>query len=188
MRGFEARRGRPLRAWAALALLAAAGPALGAGPYGIGTPASPAQIAGWAIDVAPDGRNLPPGKGTVAAGRAVYAAQCASCHGDKGEGGVGDRLAGGFGTLATARPVRTVGSYWPYATTLFDYIRRAMPLHAPQSLGSEEVYAVSGYVLFLNGLVREDAVIDAAALRQLRMPNRDGFVPDPRPDTGARAP
>jgi mono/diheme cytochrome c family protein len=125
--------------------------------YGFGHPATAAQVAAWNIDVAPDGKNLPAGSGSVAKGREVYNAQCVACHGAKGEGGIGDKLAGGQGTLATPVPVKTVGSYWPYATTLFDYIRRAMPLNAPQSLSNEEVYAVSGYVLFLNGLVSENA-------------------------------
>lgn len=180
-----ARSRRLLSCALALALgAAAAAPAFPDGAYGLGTAATPKQIAGWAIDVGPDGRGLPPGRGSVAAGRALYAAQCAACHGERGEGGLGDRLAGGIGTLASARPLRTVGSYWPYATTLFDYVRRAMPLQAPQSLSDEEVYAVSGYLLLLNGLVPADATIDARVLRTLRMPNRDGFVSDPRPDTG----
>ncbi len=119
----------------------------------------------------------------MARGRDVYAAQCSACHGAKGEGGLGDKLVGGQGTLATATPVRTIGSFWPYATTLFDYVRRAMPLAAPQSLSNEDVYAVSGYLLFLNGLVAETATIDAATLTALKMPNRDGFISDPRPDT-----
>ncbi|HWL19120.1 MAG TPA: c-type cytochrome, partial [Bradyrhizobium sp.] len=96
-------------------------------PYRIGRVATPAEIAGWNIDVGRDGSNLPPGSGSVSHGREVFAQQCAACHGNKGEGGVGDRLVGGQGTLATEKPVRTVGSYWPYAPTLFDYIRRAMP-------------------------------------------------------------
>ncbi len=150
--------------------------------YGFGRLETPAQVAAWDIDIAPDGRNLPAGSGSVTRGREVYVAQCASCHGPKGEGGIGDKLAGGQGTLATPAPVKTVGSYWPYATTLFDYIRRAMPINAPQSLSNEDVYAVSGYVLFLNGLVTENAVIDARTLITLKMPNRDGFVGDPRPD------
>lgn len=150
--------------------------------YHFGHAVTPAELAAWDIDVAPDGRNLPTGSGRVANGRTLYAERCAACHGKNGEGGVGDRLQGGKGTLATASPVKTVGSYWPYATTLFDYIRRAMPLDAPQSLSPEEVYAVSGYVLFLNGLVAEDATIDAQTLIALKMPNRDGFVDDPRPD------
>ena len=150
--------------------------------YGIGRAATSAEIAAWDIDVEPDGRNLPPGQGTVRHGREVYDAQCASCHGAKGEGGVGDKLAGGMGTLGTDKPVKTVGSYWPYATTLFDYIRRAMPLAAPQSLSNEDVYAVAGYVLYLNGLVPETAAVDGKTLTALKMPNRDGFMVDPRPD------
>jgi cytochrome c len=151
-------------------------------PYGIGRPATPAEIAGWNLDIGRDGSNLPEGRGTVSHGSEVFAQQCAACHGDKGEGGVGDRLVGGQGTLATAKPVRTVGSYWPYATTLFDYIRRAMPQNAPQSLSNDDVYAVSAYVLSLNGLVASDATLDAQSLAAIKMPNRDGFVEDPRPD------
>ena len=150
--------------------------------YSFGRPATSVEIAGWDIDVSPDGKNLPAGSGSVAHGRDVYNAQCAACHGPNGEGGVGDKLVGGMGTLSTSKPVKTIGSYWPYATTLFDYIRRAMPLNAPQSLSNEDVYAVSGYLLFLNGLVADTAVIDAKLLTELRMPNRDGFVGDPRPD------
>ena len=150
--------------------------------YGIGRPATPTEIAGWNIDVDRDGDNLPPGSGTVDRGREVFAQQCAVCHGDKGQGGVGDQLVGGQGTLATSKPVRTVGSYWPYAPTLFDYIRRAMPQNAPQSLSSEDVYAVSAYILNMNGLLPADAVVDAKALAAIKMPNRDMFVGDPRPD------
>ncbi|MGV7032785.1 c-type cytochrome [Methylobacterium symbioticum] len=164
----------------ALPLLAAAAEA---GPrYGLGRPATQAEIAAWDIDIDRDGRKLPPGSGSVAQGRTLFAAQCAGCHGAKGEGGSGERLVGGGGSLASGKPVKTVGSFWPYAPTLFDYIRRAMPLNAPQSLTNAEVYAVSAYVLHLNGLVPDDAVLDAAALAAIRMPNRDGFVPDPRPD------
>jgi cytochrome c len=160
-------------------------PSAGAEPkYGIGTPATPEQISGWNINIYPDGRNLPAGSATVMQGKEIYAAQCAACHGAKGERGMGNAIAGGMGSLATNKPVRTVGSYWPYATTLFDYIRRAMPITAPQTLSDEETYAVSGYVLFLNGLVSENATIDAKTLTDLQMPNRGGFVPDPRPDVG----
>lgn len=165
-----------------LLLLSGMAPCQAQGRYGIGQPLSAAQLKSWNIDVAPDGRNLPPGRGTVAQGRLIYLAQCAACHGEQGQGGLGDKLAGGQGTLATASPVKTVGSFWPYATTLFDYVRRAMPLNAPQSLSDAEVYAVSGYVLHLNGLLKEDASVDARTLVGLRMPNRDGFVSDPRPD------
>jgi cytochrome c len=101
---------------------------------------------------------------------------------------MGDRLVGGQGTLATARPIKTVGSYWQYATTLFDYVRRAMPLNAPQSLSDKQVYAVSGYVLFLNGLLPENAVVDAKTLINLKMPNRNGFIGDERPDVAPRKP
>ncbi|GJD92761.1 MULTISPECIES: c-type cytochrome [Methylobacterium] len=158
------------------------GAAHGADHFGIGRPATEAEIAAWNIDIDRDGRKLPPGSGSVAHGRAVFEAQCASCHGSGGEGGTGERLAGGLGTLASAKPVKTVGSFWPYAPTLFDYIRRAMPMNAPQSLSDDDVYAVSGYVLHLNGLAPEDAVFDARSLSAVQMPNRDGFVSDPRPD------
>jgi S-disulfanyl-L-cysteine oxidoreductase SoxD len=151
-------------------------------PYGIGRAATPAEIAGWNIDIDRDGHNLPPGSGSVSHGQAVFDQQCASCHGAKGEGGVGDRLVGGQGTLATPKPVRTVGSYWPYAPTLFDYIRRAMPQNAPQSLGNDDVYAVSAYILHLNGLLSADATLDARTLGAIKMPNRNMFVSDPRPD------
>jgi mono/diheme cytochrome c family protein len=151
-------------------------------PYGIGRAATPAEIAGWNIDIDRDGHNLPPGSGSVSHGQEVFDQQCASCHGAKGEGGVGDRLVGGQGTLATPKPVRTVGSYWPYAPTLFDYIRRAMPQNAPQSLGNDDVYAVSAYILHLNGLLPADATLDARTLGAIKMPNRNMFVSDPRPD------
>ncbi|MDA9524665.1 cytochrome C [Bradyrhizobium sp. CCBAU 11434] len=150
--------------------------------YGIGRQATAAEIAGWNIDVGPDGSNLPAGSGSVSQGRDVFAQQCASCHGEKGEGAIGDRLVGGQGTIGTPKPIRTVGSYWPYAPTLFDYIRRAMPQNAPQSLSNEDVYAVSAYILNLNGLVRDDATLDAKSLAAIKMPNRDKFVGDARPD------
>ena len=167
---------------AALALALGVTAAQAQTSYGIGRAPTPAEMSAWNIDVEPDGRNLPRGQGTVAHGRQVYESQCASCHGAKGEGGIGDRLVGGNGTLNTDKPIKTVGSYWPYATTLFDYIRRAMPLNAPQSLSTDDVYAVAGYVLYMNGLVPENATVDGASLAALRMPNRDGFVGDPRPD------
>jgi mono/diheme cytochrome c family protein len=152
------------------------------GHYGIGRMATPAEIAGWNIDVGRDGSGLPPGSGTVSHGQEVFEQQCSACHGDKGQGGVGDRLVGGQGTLATPKAVRTVGSYWPYAPTLFDYIRRAMPQNAPQSLSNEDVYAVSAYILNLNGLLAADATLDAKSLAAIKMPNRNMFVGDPRPD------
>ena len=147
----------------------------------VGTPVSDADLSAWNIDIAPDGRGLPPGSGDVAMGGRIFAEKCAACHGAKGEGLIGDQLIGGRGTLASANPKRTVGSYWPYATTLFDYIRRAMPYNAPQSLSADEVYAVSAWILNRNGIVPDDARLDAHSLAAIRMPNRDGFVPDPRP-------
>ena len=147
----------------------------------IGTRVNETDLAAWNIDVAPDGRGLPAGSGDVAMGGKVFAAKCAACHGAQGEGLIGDQLIGGRGTLASANPKRTVGSYWPYATTLFDYIRRAMPYNAPQSLSADEVYAVSAWILNQNGIVPDDARLDAHSLAAVRMPNRDGFVSDPRP-------
>src|ERR1700752_2231225 len=166
----------------AVAMLLCAARAEAQGPYGIGRAATPAEIAGWNIDVGGDGSNLPPGSGSVSHGNEIFDQQCVACHGAKGEGGVGDRLVGGQGTLATPKPVRTVGSYWPYAPTLFDYIRRAMPQNAPQSLSNDDVYAVSAYILNLNGLLPADAALDAKTLGAIRMPNRNMFVGDPRPD------
>jgi S-disulfanyl-L-cysteine oxidoreductase SoxD len=176
----------PMRRFGVAALavvtLTYATPAGAQSPYGIGRVATPAEVAGWNIDIGRDGGNLPPGSGSVSRGREVFDQQCAACHGDEGEGGVGDQLVGGQGTLATKKPVRTVGSYWPYAPTLFDYIRRAMPQNAPQSLSNEDVYAVSAYILNLNGLVPADATLDANTLAAIKMPNRNMFVGDPRPD------
>lgn len=130
-----------------------------------------------------DGQGLPPGHGSVAEGRGVFAERCAACHGDQGQGGLADPLAGGFGTLTQPNPVRTVGSYWSYATTLFDFIRRAMPFNAPESLDDDQVYAVSAYVLSLNGIISDDTVLNASNLAKIIMPNRNDFIsPDPRPD------
>src|ERR1700730_5901078 len=156
----------------AIAVLPHATSAQAQSPYGIGRSATPAEIAGWNIDVDRFGNNLPPGSGSVSHGHEVFDQQCAACHGANGEGGLGDRLVGGQGTLATSKPVRTVGSYWPYAPTLFDYIRRAMPQNAPQSLSNDDVYAVSAFILNLNGLVAADAVLDAKTLSAVQMPNR----------------
>jgi cytochrome c len=166
----------------AVFVLACVTPAQAQSPYGIGRAATPAEIAGWNIDVDRDGNNLPAGSGTVSHGREVFDQQCAACHGAKGEGGIGDQLVGGQGTLATPKPVRTVGSYWPYAPTLFDYIRRAMPQNAPQSLSNDDVYAVSAYILNLNGLVAGGATLDARTLGAIKMPNRSMFTGDSRPD------
>ena len=130
----------------------------------------------WKLTVFPDGTGLPDGSGSAENGAAVYQTHCASCHGANGEGTVADRLVGGQGTLGNATPVRTVGSFWPYATTLFDYVRRSMPYEAPKTLTSDEVYGVTAYLLFLNEIIEQDEVMDAASLTQVRMPNRNGFV------------
>jgi S-disulfanyl-L-cysteine oxidoreductase SoxD len=146
-----------------------------------GQPIAPADIAPWDISIGPDGAGLPPGRGTVAQGEIIYAAKCQACHGEKGTGRPNDSLVGGIGSLGPDKvPVKTVGSYWPYATTLFDYIRRAMPFQESQSLTADELYAVSAYILNLNGIIGPNDVIDAHSLPKVRMPNRDGFIPFPR--------
>lgn len=151
--------------------------------YGVGYAAGERDLTAWDIDVAADGAGLPAGSGSVARGKTIYAQQCAACHGAKGEGKPADQLVGGKGTLASANPVKTIGSFWPYATTVFDFINRAMPYDAPQSLTPDEVYAVTAYLLYLNGVVAADTVLDARTLPAVRMPNRDGFIGDTRPDT-----
>jgi cytochrome c len=142
----------------------------------LGRDVTPEEIAAWDISISPDGSGLPLGSGTAIEGGVVYNAKCAGCHGVKGIKKPADPLVGGTGTLASKKPVRTVGSYWPYATTLFDYIRRAMPFNAPQSLSNDEVYALSAYLLFLNDVIGPEARMDARTLPQVKMPNRDGFV------------
>lgn len=124
----------------------------------------------------PDGRGLPAGRGSVTTGRVLYEQRCIACHGREGRGGIGGELAGGNPDLSAEQPDQNIGTYWPYATTLFDFVRRAMPLDAPWSLSNEEVYAVVAYLLHLNGLLPADAELDAGRLAALRMPNRDGFV------------
>jgi cytochrome c len=144
--------------------------------YGFGKPASPQEIAGWDIDVRPDGKGLPKGRGSVAEGQAIYDEKCASCHGTFGESNSYLQIAGGVGSLASDQPMRTTGSKLNYATTLWDYINRAMPFNAPQTLTPNEVYALTAYVLSLNDILPNDAVIDQDSLPKLRMPNRYGFT------------
>ncbi len=157
--------------------------AVSAGPLGIGSTATPEMIAGWDIDIRPDGTGLPAGEGSVAEGEGLYEAKCASCHGLFGEGeGRWPVLAGGEGTLDTAHPEKTVGSYWPYASTLWDYIHRAMPYPAPQSLTDDEVYSISAYVLYLNDIVDDDFVANKETFAQVKMPNEPNFYIDDRPD------
>ena len=160
---------------AAVAISASDAQAQTKGP-GLGAAITPADMAAWDISVGPKGSELPAGSGTAAQGEVVYTQQCAACHGVKGVGKPNDPLVGGRESLKGQQPaLKTVGSYWPYATTLFDYVRRAMPLGAPQSLTNDQVYAVTAYVLNLNGLVGESDVVDAKTLATVRMPNRDGF-------------
>jgi cytochrome c len=146
--------------------------------YGFGQAPTAAEITAWDIDVRADGKGLPPGHGSAAEGAKLFADRCAACHGitaDRAAAPI-EPLTGGIGTLATAKPTKTVGSYWPYATTLFDFIHRAMPFDAPQSLSADEVYALTAYLLSLNGIIGPDAVLDAKTLPKVQMPNRDGFV------------
>lgn len=154
--------------------------------YGFGSPATPEELSKF-FSIPPDGRGLPPGSGNATKGAQIYAGACAACHGDKLEGnpakGIGgDKLLGGRGTLASKAPVKTVESYWPYATTLFDYVRRAMPFQAPGSLTADEIYAVLAYILAEGNIIDKAAVLDAETLPRVQMPNRDGFIPDPRPE------
>jgi mono/diheme cytochrome c family protein len=142
----------------------------------LGRVAAPEEIASWDISIGPDGAGLPPGSGTPKRGEAVFTAKCLACHGEKGAGKPNDPLTGGSGTLVADQvPVKTVGSFWPYATTIFDYVRRAMPLNESKSLTNDEVYAVVAYLLQLNGIIGENDTIDAQTLPRVRMPNRDGF-------------
>lgn len=176
---------RALNAAAVGLILSAASAAAQQPRFGLGTPALPEQIKAWDIDVRPDGAGLPPGQGTVSRGEKLYADQCGACHGEKGQNPTQgfDRLVGGKGTLATAKPVQTVGSYWPYATTLYDYVNRAMPFTMPNSLSPDEVYSIVAYVLYLNDIVPKDTVMNAEELKKVKMPNANGFIPDARPDT-----
>ncbi|HEY5680454.1 MAG TPA: c-type cytochrome [Pseudomonadales bacterium] len=153
------------------------------GHFGYGKPASAEEIAGWDIDIRPDGLGLPQGSGSVEDGEWLYEAQCAECHGSFGEGvGRFPVLSGGKGSLTDPRPSKTVGSYWPYTSTLYDYIRRTMPFTQPESLTADETYAVTAYVLYLNDLVEDDFVLTHENLASVRLPNEGNFVPDPRPD------
>jgi len=142
----------------------------------LGRTPTPQEIRAADISIPPSGAGLPAGSGDAKAGAQVYASKCLACHGEKGAGKPADALVGGIGSLATPKPLRTVGSYWPYATTLFDYTRRAMPLQNPKTLTDDEVYAVSAYILFLNGIIAENAPMNAQTLPLVKMPNRDGFV------------
>ena len=168
-----------------LATLASAAP----GSYGIGRTPTAAELRAADISVAPDGRGLPPGHGSGREGAALYQALCAACHGMRGEGRNDfPVLVGGQGTLRTATPILTVGSYWPYATTLWDYIRRAMPYWSPGTLTTDQVYALTAFILQMNGVIPVETILNETTLARVGMPNRDGFVLDPRPDIASRHP
>ena len=153
-------------------------------PFNLGTLATAEQIAGWDIDVRPDGKGAPIGSGTAADGEEVYAERCGGCHGDFGEGI--DRwpiLAGGLGSLVTDDPVKTVGSYWPYASTVYDYVYRAMPFGEAQSLTHDETYQVVAYILYMSDVIDDEFVLSKETIGSVKMPNQNGFMlPDPRPD------
>jgi cytochrome c len=179
----------------AIALLAATGaglsaaeatkPAAGAAaikPLGIGRQAKPEEIAGWDIDIRPDGQGLPSGRGTVKQGEPIYMQQCAACHGEFGESaGRWPILMGGAGTLAGHDPVKSVGSYWPYASTLMDYIRRSMPFGNAQSLSNDDLYAVTAYVLYLNDIIKdENFELNEETFKTIHLPNEANFRDDDR--------
>ena len=168
-------KARLLTVATAAAMLGGVHAAAQQGP-GLGQPISAADLAPWDISIQPTGAGLPAGSGTAATGAAIYAAKCIACHGEKGAGQPNDRLVGGQGTLTELAQVRTIGSFWPNATTVFDYIRRAMPFQAPESLTNDEVYALTAYLLALNGIIKEGDEMNARTLPRVRMPNRDGFV------------
>ena len=158
-------------------LATAAAVAFAAESPNLGRLAIPEEIASWDISIGPDGVGLPLGHGTPKQGEAVYAAKCVACHGEKGAGKPNDQLVGGQETLAGDKPaVKTVGSFWPYATTVFDYVRRAMPYNESKSLTNDEIYAVVAYILNLNGIIPDNDTMDAQTLRKVKMPNRNGFL------------
>jgi cytochrome c len=166
-----------LVATAAVAVVALASPLFAQQSPNLGKPISQQDLASWDISIGPDGAGLPPGSGTVKQGEAVFASKCQACHGEKGAGRPNDRLVGGQGSLPGDKPpIKTVGSYWPYATTLFDYIRRAMPFNESKSLTNDEVYGVVAYLLNLNDVIPESETMDSQSLPKVTMPNRDGFI------------
>ncbi|WP_299153739.1 cytochrome c [uncultured Tateyamaria sp.] len=150
----------------------------------LGQVVSESDLAKWDISIGPDGVGLPAGSGSAAEGETVWLEQCSACHGEKGKGGPAGDLVGGIGTLTRPDHVKTVGSFWPYSTTLYDYVRRAMPYYAPGSLADDEVYAVVAYLLSQNEIISDSAVMDATSLPEVEMPNADGFISYwPSPET-----
>jgi len=169
---------------AAVLALAGGGAAASDKKFGLGRAATAEEVKAWDIDVRPDGQGLPDGRGSVSQGEKIYNEQCAACHGDFGEGV--DRwpaVAGGKGSLKSDDPVKTIGSYWPYASTVFDYVKRAMPFGNAQSLSNDEVYAVTAYLLYLNDIIDDAFVLSKENFASIKMPNVANFKPDDRPDT-----
>jgi len=169
-----------------LAVVLAALAAAQSPKHGVGRTPTEQEIRALGITVAPDGAGLPEGSGSAIEGRALFAQRCAKCHGEKGGGDVGPPLVGGQGTLATAKPLKTVGSFWPHATSVWNYVNRAMPFDQPGLLTPPEVYSAVAYVLYMNGIIGEKDLLNAKTLPKIRMPNRAGFVSDPRPDVKKR--
>ena len=159
----------------ALGLIGMAAALADDGP-GLGEELPAGQLESVDFTIMPDGDGLPAGSGNAITGRDIYNLNCLACHGENGSGGVNDALSGGHGSLTGPRPQKTVGSFWPYATTVFDYVRRAMPFQAPGSLSNEEIYAVTAYLLFVNGIIAEDVAMNAESLPQVKMPNHENFV------------
>jgi len=149
----------------------------GAMKPGLGRPISPSDIAGWDISILPDGTGLPPGSGTSAEGAKVFAAKCVACHGEGGKGGTAASVVGGLPLTTGIDTTKTVANFWPHSTTLFDFIRRAMPWQAPRTLTDNEVYSLTAYILSLNKIIGENDTMNAQTLPKVRMPNRDGFIP-----------
>ena len=191
------RRGLGLRAILFVVSSMAGSEALAQMPtYGIGRAPTAEEVKAWDLTIPPDGQGLPSGRGTAVLGKSVYADRCASCHGENGEDPKYRALVGGRGPFTSAelsenldwllggKPVLTIGRFWPYATTLWSYINRAQPFDEPGSLTHDQVYAVTAYLLYLNGIIGEADVLDANTLPAVKMPNRNGFVPDSRPDVG----
>lgn len=154
--------------------------------YNVGRAATPDEIKATDQFMAPDGTGLPAGKGTAADGRDIYSRRCARCHGAQGQGDEEGPLVGGKGTLQSAKPLKTVGSYWPYATTVYDYVHRAMPFDNPGLLDANQTYSVVALILHMNGIIGEKDEMNAQTLPKVKMPNRDGFIKDNRPDTGKK--
>ena len=159
---------------AAVALACFANVSVADGP-GLGKPITAAEMAAWDINILPDGSGLPPGSGTPAQGARIYAEKCVACHGESGKGGPNSALVGGA-PLTSMETVKTIANFWPYATTIFDYVRRAMPWQQPKTLTNDEVYALTAYLLALNKLIGENDAVNAETLPRVRMPNRDGFI------------